>query len=286
MKRICTILLSLLPISAIFAADAVPPLFLSHFFVALDQPSFDALRKSPQVESLAHVVERHTVAGTDEWTGFYVQGRQTYMEFFGAQNFPDGMRLGDAGLGLTVERAGGVSAIAARLRTVFGQRIEVTSTPRTTPTGTIPWFTSTDIKSDEPESMQTWFMESDPGYLAAVHPGAKIDNPFSREQSLSWYFLPDHQLDNITGITAALKAAEIAQLATELKLIGWSVRTHGKGFVAVGPDLKLIVMRAGARTGIQQVDLHLRRFVAKQDIALGNIELLLDGDTGHFVFWK
>jgi hypothetical protein len=80
------------------------------------------------------------------------------MEFFGAQNLPEGMRPGDTGLGLTVEQAG-----------------------------------------DAPESMETWFMENDPGYLAAMHLGATIENPFSREQSLSWYFLPDHELDNITG---------------------------------------------------------------------------------------
>jgi hypothetical protein len=286
MKPISTILLLLLPISAIFAADALPPVFMGHFYVALDQASFDALRKSPEVAALAHVVERHTVAGKDEWTGFYVQGRQTYMEFFGAQNLPEGMRLGDTGLGLTVERAGGVSAIAARLRTRFGKRIAITTTPRTTPTGTIPWFTSTLIKSDASESMETWFMENDPAYLATVHPGEKIENPLGREQSLSWYYLPDHQLDNVTGITTALKPEEVAQLSTELKLIGWSVRAQGKGFVATGPDLKLTVLPAGARAGIQQVDLHLRRSVPKQTIALGNIQLLLDGDTGHLVFWK
>lgn len=286
MKLIYSILLSLLPVSTILAADTLPPVYLNHFFVALDQASFDALRKSPQVDALAHVVERHTIAGKDEWTGFYVQGRQTYMEFFGALNLPEGTRLGDTGLGLSVERAGGVSAIAARLRTVFGKRIEITTTPRTTPTGTIPWFTSVELKNDEPVSLETWVMENDPNYLATVHPGAKIENPFGREQSLSWYFLPDHQLDNVTGITAALNPAETAQLATELKLIGWPVRTQGKGFVADGPDLKLIVLPAGARTGIQQVDLRLRRSVAKQDISLGNIELILDGDTGHLVFWK
>jgi hypothetical protein len=259
---------------------------MGHFYVALDEASFDALRKSPEVAALAHVVESHTVAGKDEWTGFYVQGRQTYMEFFGAQNLPEGVHIGDTGLGLTVERAGGVSAIAARLRTVYDKRVGITTTPRTTPTGTIPWFTSTQIKSDAAESMETWFMETDPAYLTTVHPGAKIENPFSRELSLSWYFLPDHELDNITGITAALKPAEIDQLATELKLIGWPVRVKNKGFVADGPDLKLIVLPAGARAGIQQVDLHLRRSVAKQSIALGNINLLLDGDTGHLVFWK
>lgn len=286
MKPICTILLWLLPVGTIFAADEPPSVYLGHFYVALDQESFNALRKSPAIESLAHVVERHTVAGKDEWTGFYVQGRQTYMEFFGAENFPEGTHLGDTGLGLAVEQSGGVSAIAARLRTVYGSRVETTTTPRTTPTGTIPWFTSTEIKSDRPQSMEIFIMENDAKYLATVHPGAKIENPLSREQSLSWYFLPDHELDNIIGITAALKPEEIAQLSAELKLIGWAISPRGKGFVANGPDLKLVVLAAGARTGIQKVDLHLRRSVAKQTIPLGHIELHLDGDMGHLVFWK
>lgn len=286
MKLICTVLLSVLPIARIFASDALPPVFMGHFYVALDQASFDALRKSPEIAALAHVVERHTVAGKDEWTGFYVQGRQTYMEFFGATNLPEGMRVGDTGLGLTVEQAGGVPALVSRWRSAFDQRVEMTSTPRTTPTGTIPWFISTQIKSDGHESMETWVMENDPNYLATMHPGAKIENPFGRERSLSWYFLPDHQLDNVTGITAALKPGESAQLATELKLIGWPVRARGKGFVATGPDLKLTVLPAGAHTGIQQVDLHLRRSVPKQNVQLGSVELLLDGDKGHLVFWK
>ncbi len=286
MKLIYPILLSLFPISATLAADALPPIFMGHFYVALDQATFDALRKSPEVAALAHVVERHTVAGKDEWTGFYVQGRQTYMEFFGAANLPEGMHVEDTGLGLTVEQAGGVTAIASRWRTTFGERVEIATTPRTTPLGTIPWFKSTLIKSDAPESMETWIMENDPHYLAAVHPGAKIDNPFGREQSLSWYFLPDHPLDNVTGITTALKPGESAQLATELKLIGWPVRKQGDGFVATGPDLKLTVLPASARTGIQQVDLRLRRTVPKQSIQLGKIELLLDGETGHLMFWK
>ena len=53
----------------------------------------------------------------------------------------------------------------------------------------------------------------------------------------------------------------------------------------IGPILSSLC--SGRRpTGIQQVDLHLRRSVAKQEVSLGNIQLILDGDTGHLVFWK
>jgi hypothetical protein len=50
--------------------------------------------------------------------------------------------VGDCGIGLSVETAGGVAAVAERLRTVFGERIEIDKQVRTTETGEIPWYTS------------------------------------------------------------------------------------------------------------------------------------------------
>ena len=87
------------------------------------------------------------------------------------------------------------------------------------------------------------------------------------------------------GLTAALDPADTAQLATELELVGWSVRRRANGFVAVGPDVKLTVVPAGSRAGIQQVELRLRQSVLRQQIELGSAKLLLEGTTGRFIFW-
>ncbi len=285
MKPVLSILLLIIPCTLAHSSDREPPELLTHFYVALDPTSYDALRSSPQVAALAAGKENNVVAGNRKWTGFYVYGRHTYMEFFGAQALPTDMRPGDTGLGLTVEEAGGVTAIAARLRTIYGDRVEVDTTPSTSPTGDIPWFTSTDIKSAGPEAMSTWFMEIDPGFLAAKHPGDPIEHPLSREQYMKWRFLPDHPLDDVVGLTAALDPADTTQLATELELVGWSVRRLAKGFVAVGPDVKLTVVPAGSRAGIQQVELRLRQSVHRQKIELGSAKLLLEGTTGSFIFW-
>jgi hypothetical protein len=285
MKAVLSILLLIIPCALAHSSDRVPAVFLTHFYVALDPTSYDALRSSPQVAALAAVKENNVVAGNRKWTGFYLYGRHTYMEFFGAQALPGDMRLGDTGLGLTVEEAGGVTAIAARLRTIYGETVEMNTTPSTSATGDIPWFTSTDIKSAGPEAMSTWFMEIDPGYLAAKHPGEPIEHPLSREQYMKWRFLPDHPLDDVVGLTAALDPADTTQLATELKVVGWSVRRRAKGFVAVGPDVKLTIVSAGARAGIQQVELRLRQSVPRQEIALGRAKLLLEGTRGRFIFW-
>lgn len=286
MNPLLAMALAMLPLAAAFPADRLPPVYLTHFFVTLDQASYDALRTSPQVAALGATEEKHTVAGSRNWTGFYIQGRQTYMEFFGAAAIPEGMRLGETGLALTVEESGGVAAVAERLRTAFGDKVETGNTVATLAGGNVPWFNSVSLKNDGPAPISIWFMEIDPGFLAAKHPGAHIGHPLSRQEYLSWKFLPDHPLDNIVGLTAALNPSNTSQLGTELELAGWTVQRNSGGFVATGPEMKLAVVPAREREGIQQVELSLRHSVPEQKIELGSTELLLKGNTGRFIFWK
>jgi hypothetical protein len=283
MRTLFSILLSLVPLASAYSGDRVPTVFLNHFAVVLDQASYDAMRNSSEIAALAKVDETHVVAGSRNWTGFYITGRQTYMEFFGAAMAPEGQRLGDSQFNLSVEQSGGVAEIAARLRTVFGKRVDVRSTPRTTPNGDIPWMKLANVSG--PGVMGSSYIEIDAGYLSAMHPGTNIEHPLSREQYNKWRFLPDRPLDDVVGVTAALSPTEMAELATELDLVGWAVKRGGVGFEAVGPDVKLTVVPAGARAGIQQAELRLRHAVPKQEITLGGTKLLLEGETGRFVFW-
>jgi hypothetical protein len=285
MRTLFSILLSLAPMAPAHSEDRIPTVFLTHFYVTLDTASYAALCRSPDVAALSDVNESHVVAGNRSWSGFYMKGRQTYMEFFEESAGPGGKHLGDSGLGLTVEESGGVEAAAARWRTAFGKKVVTDAMPRTTPSGTFPWFTAVGVDSSPPGVLATWVMEIDPGYLAALHPGSRVEHPLSRQQYLAWDFLPDRPLDNVVGLTAALGPAETSELATELELLGWAVERGGKGFVAAGPEVKLTIVPSGARAGIQQAELRLRRPVPRQEIMLGRARLLLEGETGRFIFW-
>jgi hypothetical protein len=129
-------------------------------------------------------------------------------------------------------------------------------------------------------------MELDPGYLAAIHPEAPVTDPLSRQRERSWDYRPDQTLNNVVGLTLAVDKEKTSELATQFELFGWSVHRTGKGFLAVGPEVKIRVVPADARTGIKQIELRLRRSVPKQTIQLGNAELRLAGNTGQFVLWK
>jgi hypothetical protein len=82
MKTLLSICFLLLSSGSAFSADGPPPVFLNHFYIALDEATYQALRQSPEIAAFAGIEERHTVAGSRSWSGFYVYGRQTYMEFF------------------------------------------------------------------------------------------------------------------------------------------------------------------------------------------------------------
>jgi hypothetical protein len=78
-----------------------------------------------------------------------------------------------------------------------------------------------------------------------------------------------------------------AEVAEGLRALdGWSVHRRGGGFRAEGPDVKLEVLSAGSRMGIQQVDLRLRRSVPKRTIELGSAKRFLDGKIGQLIFWR
>jgi hypothetical protein len=282
MKPLLSICLLLSSCGPAFSADGPPPVFLNHFSIALDQATYDALRTSKQVAALGAVKEQKVVAGSGSWSGFYWTARQTYMEFYGAAALPEETLVGDCGIGLSVETQGGVAAVAARLRTVFGDRIDIDKQVRTTETGDVPWFTATHLK--DPRTTAIWVMELDPGYLAARHPEAPVRDPLSRQQERSWDYRPGQTLDNVVGLTLALDKERASELATQLGLFGWSVQRTGTGILAVGPDVRIRVVAADVREGIKQVDLRLRRSVPNQTVQLGNAELRLRGKTGQLVF--
>jgi hypothetical protein len=284
MKSVLSVCFLLWSCASASTADGQPPVFLNHFWIALDQPTYDALRTSSQVAALGAVREQKVVAGSQNWSGVYWTARQTYMEFFGAAALPDSTLLGDCGIGLSVETQGGVAAIAERMRTVFGDRVEIEKQVRTTPTGDVPWYTDTHLK--EPQTTSMWVMELDPGYLAAMRHEPDIRNPLSRQQERSRDYRLDQTLDNVVGLTLALNQEQTSELATQLGLFGWLIHRSRTGFLAVGPDMRIRVVPAGARAGIKQVELRLHRSVPKQSIQLGNAELQLAGNTGQLILWK
>jgi Family of unknown function (DUF5829) len=283
--RVVSIVLGTLFALAVQADDTPPAVFFSHFYVDLDKDTYHALQECSRILSLADHELAHKTDGHAEYTGFYLRGRHTYMEFFG-DPLPEGDRPGNVGVGLWVEQKGGVQLINERLRKSFGDQAKTASTTYPTGNGTVPWYTATYVDEDRSNDiLATWIAETDSGYLAARHPGSPVREPLSREQYLSWDFKPDRLLDDVIGLKLELPPQEATLLSRELAIAGWQViDAPGGAYTATGPDMKISVMVANGRGGLRQADLRLRHAVGKEHHQVGAATLDLGGRFGRLVF--
>lgn len=266
-------------------AAQLPPVYLSHVYVVVDAETYEAMRKSPQLAAVASEEVRHTQAGTRTWTGFYLYGQQTYLEFFNERDSPDGAPLGDSGLGLAIEHLGDVTRIATALKQGFGERIGVDEARFTMSTGEIPWFTGVGFEDDDHEILHSWVAEMHSGYLATLHPGARIDNPLSRKQYEWWRYRATRPMRDVVSVTVALRPPETSRLSAFLRLIGWTVEVKGDRLMASGPEFELTAVPAKNRAGIQQIRFSLARNTLEQAIALGHAQLSLKGKSGRLQLW-
>lgn len=84
MSRFLAILVSLLVFSATTSAQEPAPephIHFNHFFVVVDQDTFDDIQNSEYINSTFAITEIRTTARTDAtYSGFYVYGENTYFE--------------------------------------------------------------------------------------------------------------------------------------------------------------------------------------------------------------
>jgi len=268
-----------------FGAYAAPARFVvSHFNVALDHATYDAIRTASDIEAFAASESRSTVAGADKFSGFYVYGRRTYMEFFDEDALPDHTHVGDFNIGLSVEEVAGIQPLIQRLQTRYGSaEVEVGDQVRTTAVGDVPWFKYAALKSDEGASATVWFSEFDPRYLATMHPEAHIAHPLSREENLASHFRPQQQLDDIIGLELMLAALDSAHIESLLAIAGWRVKRHAHGFTATGPEFK-IETRAATHSALRAVEFRLQHKVLRRDSLLGRALLHVEGKRGVLQF--
>ncbi len=267
------------------AANYTPRVYFNHLYVVLDKQTYHALQDSAQVQALAYHELAHKNDGHSEYTGFYIKGRHTYLEFFG-DPIPDGDRLGNVGLGLSVEKEGDLKLVEQRLRTIYGDHVKEGATTYPVGPSKVPWYTAAYVDQGRSDDvLSAWIFEVAPGYLAARHPGGSLGRPLSREQYLSWEFLPDRLLDDVVGVALDLSLQESTELADQLSILGWNLKKGSDGsYTATGPDMHLVVRPTASRGGLRVVELRLRRAANKQHSELGNVSLDLDGRAGRISF--
>jgi Family of unknown function (DUF5829) len=270
--------------------DAPPRVFLNHFYVVLDQQSYDALQQSSFLTAEWAPFEKRTTARNDRtYTGIYWYGRRTYYEAFA----PGGQGpIGSSGLALSVDGKGESAAVKTLWAGALGEADGGLVT-RKTETGEAPWFEMTYAKAAT-EGLRTWLMEYHPDFLARWYPELTPARGTTRSEVLDRYVAKIGRagerdkalLKDVTGLVIALETADRDVLERQLQAVGWTARSALDGMAVEGPEgvvLRVVPASAGRR-GILEAAFSLQKEAAPRTASFGTTVLTVEKDRARLAF--
>ena len=260
------------------------PVFLNHFYLTLDKPTFQAVKAQDWLRTaLAPFEERTTKRNDTTYAGIYFYGRSTYFEFFEEGSEP-GKVKGASGIAFGVETAGAARQLAAVLpdQTLITRQVDGVDAP---------WFHSASPPGLKREDFfRPWVMEYHADFLKQWHPALPPENPspLRRRAVLDRYVAKigeshhrnDFLLKDVAAIDMSLPADTAARFTKLLEALDYQLN----GGTATGPEIRITVASKRPPHGIRSVTFSLQRSVPSDfDLAIGSSSLTLSA-RGHAVW--
>jgi Family of unknown function (DUF5829) len=246
--------------------ESSPQVFLNHFYVVLDSPTYNAIEEDDFLRKHFAVNEKRTTTNAEmSYTGLYFYGINTYFEFFDIGNSPKG-QVGDSAIAFGVDQSGAIKILREKL----GSSLEpnVKSVTRLYQGMQVPWFFMATSRSFPYESgLSCWVMEYHPEFLANWNPQPKETNRgITRKEILRRYsevLPPVHEpyLEDVDGLTVAVDAPEKSRLIDFCLQLGYQVETRETEDVVAlnGPDFVLLLIPATKDVrGIREIKMRMR----------------------------
>jgi hypothetical protein len=252
----------------------VDPVVLNHLFFVLDAETAGAVEADSQLAAFA-ATEKRTSATTDgrSWTGFYLYGRETYLELFGPN---DSDAPGAVGIGLAVERIGALDRMRDRLA-AEGTAFEVWQEEMLKDGERIPWFRAGGLKSwPDKGPLDLWIGEVVPSFMARrLAPRAVAAGDISGRTYLSIHYDPGRMFEDVCGARIHVDPVERDRFAAAMKIYGWQVKLDGDAAIAEGAGVRLVVIADKLQRGVEELCLRLRRDGDGAERAIGRSMLRL-----------
>jgi hypothetical protein len=220
------------------SAATHPPIYFNHATIVVAPEVFKAIAEAPFLRNDFSAFDSETTQADDGKTSYsavYLDGMHTYFEIMqaGGINGP----AGGFGFGMWLEDRKLLAAVRDALPQRGGKKPEIKKRTLHVEGGDIDWFDATSAPGDD---TMTWVMAPYAEFLRARHPGIEARGVgTSREQALSWRFVPGRWLKDIARIEVTVTAAERKLLSEELEAYGYNLRTDGPRTVATGPEIEV-----------------------------------------------
>src|SRR5215831_7531121 len=208
--------------------DSLPQVFLNHFYVVLDSPTYKAVEDDAFLRQHFAVNEKRTTTNADmTYTGLYFYGFNTYFEFFDIGNSPKDC-VGDSAIAFGVDQPGSIKVLQEKL----GPSLEpsLKSVTRLYQGKQIPWFFMATSRSLPYESgLSCWVMEYHPEFLGNWNPRpGGTARGVSRKEILQRYCevltpVEEQHLEDVVGLTVATNAADKKSLTDLCLQLGYRI---------------------------------------------------------------
>lgn len=264
---------------------------LNHVFATVDPGTAEAIRNSEFLRRFANLEIRTTTGARSTWTGRYLYGRQTYIEFFAPEDFHINDRpapVGSWGIALSGDTVGFNRALQERLEAA-GQTALVEMDTRKFGDNTVPWFealTAITKHGDSGglgETVSVWAMEYQPSYFelpeAAKESAEGPKDIISRERYQSDTYV-QRMMRDVVQVHFELGQADFARIEPLFKAAGYRITRKGNDVLADGSeaDFRFRLTRSASR-GLREVRFALNAPVRRQVERIGNSTLVVGPDA-------
>ncbi len=262
--------------------------YFNHLVAFIDAETYRVIENSTPLKNVINFEKRTTTANNGEsWTGQYLMGRETYVEFFQTYEMPSGFD-GLTSVALSTERQGAIDVIENRLtqeHVAPDRRLRT----RKFDGVEIDWYHRVRFPSNKAASFSVRVMEYVPDYFD--HPAAKkepAEGPsdlISRERYQSDAF-QNFQIRDVAAIDLAVTPISFDDAETVFKAAGIEVsRPNETELIANGHDVLIRLIAAPSdKIGVRRIKFTLNAPVsAPREIEIGRSHLVIG--PGNSAVW-
>jgi hypothetical protein len=247
------------------------PIELNHIYFVVDRETYDAIRKSEFVQSLVSTYEQKNSADNQAgWEGFYLRGKNTYVEiFYPQERYP---YTGISGIGMGVDEPGGIDRIAYELKDSW-QGLQKGQFARNGK----PWFDYLAVKDSYFAGKNSfWIMEYASSYFS------ENSQDVSRAHYNERKYDPTKPLVNIVEFSIALPKEGLETLSSYFRNCG--LQAEEQSYMTSEKITIHLTEENESRKGIYEIHFSLDRDFEEVSSQIGNSVLQLSGKVGVWTF--
>jgi hypothetical protein len=251
----------------------MPQIELNHIWTVLDKPTYDAIKQASTVNSFANTYEQaNTADGEMGWEGFYIRGKNTFIELFYPQERYK--KAGLSGIGLGFDKLGNLQECFKTFQKSYSQA-EYQSFTR----NGAPWFDYLSVNgSYYGDGHSLWIMEYSPDYFQ------ENKHDVSRQHYNKAAYDPSKHLQDITGFFIALNKKDQKTLKDYLSLSGMKRIESNTFRNAANIEIK-ILDESPTQKGICEINLLFNDpYPTSEPLHLGNSVIEFSGKTATWLF--